>query len=139
MARQIAIWAVVLSVALMPGTLRAVTVHVHDQYGAHDHQHPLFAAPAASHHHRHDADEPAEKSTDSGETTALSVEVVDEATNRQNQAQALMCLPVAAPLPVILDVAPPRDISPPICCTSWSAPPRTPLCRLLQTSHALLF
>lgn len=138
---RFAVWAVIASVTLMPGTVRASVVHVHD-HGLHEHQQPLFlSTPAgAGHAHHHDLPDAPHEShpgDSGGDVSVVESGIVDEAVTAQ--AAASTSLFIAMPV-VFVAMIEPLDVlasSPPSRRTAVDPSPSC-VCRIVQTSHALL-
>ena len=146
---RLAVWAVMLSAALMPGTVRASVVHLHD-HGRHEHQQPLFLPTPAGdgHHHHHDNHADHADHADQGHETSShehreGMRVLDQDIIGQSLQS-----PSLDPTSAFIAIAPGFAAS---HCRNDSDFPRiwqaSPPCehtsarcvlRLVQTSHALL-
>ena len=137
---RVAVLSVMVSVALMPGMVRIATVHAHDHHGAHEHQHALFGDPvaAAGHHHDDTDDDHDQPSQDSPDGSVIELRVVGEAVTVQ--AAAAASIQFAAPLLLFafVDAESIRPPSPPLWRDTSSGTGQSRICRIVQTSHALL-
>lgn len=137
---RIAIIAVMVSVGIMPGMVRAATVHAHDYHGTHEHQHALLGEPLdAAGHHPGDIDDDRDQPSQSrSDVTVIEVRVVEEAVTLESATVATAHLVAPLLLIAFVDCENIRPPSPRLWRDTSSGTGQSRVCRIVQTSHALL-
>lgn len=135
---RIAVFSVMVSVALMPGTVRGVVVHVHD-HGQHEHQQPLFITSfAAAEHHQHDDDHHLAGSPANEHAPVVDSRIIGEAVTLQSSHG----MPPLIALPMMVFSA--IDFRGPeaFALLTWRSQALSSssscVSRIVHTSHALL-